>query len=520
MNKSFVKNIIMYLILFTVVIILLFIFMNNLVNYYLSNRFPYLSDLLVYEDRLKEDDYNTIPLNKFHNSEFLIYGDNYEVLFSTNRNLANIITPEQLVFINDYYDESYYMVYEKKIDNEDLYQIIKGRANDDGFYEYLGYAILDKEYNILDGDLFLDKTKLTVKEFNLIQGIHSKEDRIEKISYETNDKKKRTLVFVSKNINSSDYQKTVNKANQIWFWVIPFFLIIIGIFTYLVVKNIKNSIDPLKEAVKEYEKTNKFVIDKENVPKEFQKLVDSFQELFKKMKREEEKKNKFYLERQQIFANLSHDIKIPLTVIEGYSKAFLDNIVPKNKEKEYMEAINNKCDNATKILDSLLEFTMYDSDNFKINLVLKDFCEFLREYLASKYHEIELAGFNMKIEIPEYPINFLIDEMLMKRCLANLISNSLKYNKKGTTIYIKLEEKDNKIYLRFADNGIGIAKSLQDNLFEPFVSGDKSRGNKSGSGLGLAIVNKIVNIHKGNIKLNSNPKKPFKTEFIMEFDKP
>ena len=512
MNKSFVKNIIIYLVLFTGSIILLFIFMNNLVNYYLSNSFPYLSDLLEYEDRLKKDDFNTIPLNKFHNSEFLIYGENYEVLFSTSKELANIITPEQLVFINDYYDESYYMVYEKDVG----YQIIKGKYNEDGFYEYLGYALLDYDYNILEGDLFLGKSKLTTKEFNLIQGIHSKEDRIEKVSYETSNNSKRTLVFVSRNINSTDYQKTIERANQLWFCIVPLFLIIIGIFTYMVVKNIKNSLNPLREAILEYEKTNKFIIAKEKVPREFQKLVDSFSELFKKMKREEEKKNKFYLERQQIFANLSHDIKIPLTVIEGYSKAFLDGIVPKDKEKEYMLAINNKCEVATNILDSLLEFTMYESSSFKINMVNQDFAEYLRTYLASKYQEIELAGFKMIVKIPEYPLNFSFDEMLLKRCLANLISNSLKYNKKGTTIYVELWEENNKIYLRFADNGKGIDKKIVNDIFKPFVSGDVSRSNKSGSGLGL----EIVNMHQGKIKLLDNPKKPYKTEFIIEFDKP
>ncbi len=67
-----------------------------------------MEDILKYEDNLKNDDFTSLPLHKFQNSDFLIYNENGEVLFSTNKALNRIITPEELDFINDYYESSYY----------------------------------------------------------------------------------------------------------------------------------------------------------------------------------------------------------------------------------------------------------------------------------------------------------------------------------------------------------------------------------------------------------------------------
>lgn len=101
--------------------------------------------------------------------------------------------------------------------------------------------------------------------------------------------------------------------------------------------------------------------------------------------------------------------------------------------------------------------------------------------------------------------------------LDNLISNALKYNEKCTTIYFKLEKIKKTIRITFADNGNGINEELMDNIFNPFVSGDDSRGPSTGTGLGLSIVKRAVEINGGTIRIIRKPRKPYKTEFIIEF---
>ncbi len=476
-----------------------------------------MEDILKYEDNLKNDDFTSLPLHKFQNSDFLIYNENGEVLFSTNKALNRIITPEELDFINDYYESSYYHVYEKVVKNEIRYHIIKSTDNDSGYNGFLGYAVIDKEYNIIEGNLFPNITKLSERTFNLIRGFHSNNKNIEKLNYETTTKEKRTLVFLSKNISNAGVQKMLNRINKMWLYIIPLFLLVIIIYTYLLVRNIRFFLDPISDALEKYENNNKFILDEEMIPREFEKLIYNFKNLFSKLKKEEERKKKYYIERGRILANLSHDLKIPLTVIAGYSKAFLDEIVPKEKEKEYMMAIYNKCDTATNIINSLLDFTKYENNELKLNYEIVNLCEFLTKYLAQKYYEINLAKFNINVDILNEKILFRIDKLLITRMLDNIIANSLKYNKEGTTIYFKVEKLKKYVRIIIADDGKGIKKELKNNLFEPFISGDASRGPDAGTGLGLAIAKRVVEIHNGKIRIVGVPRKPYKTEFIIEF---
>lgn len=516
-NKSLIKNTIIYFILFITTILLTFFLANKLVDYFLDNSFLYIDDLLNYEEILRTDNFTKLPLYKFKNNNFLIYNEDFEVIYSTDSNLNNIIADEDLDFINDYYDYSYYTVYEKNIKNEKFYHIIKSKFSSSGTNEYVDFAFLDKDYNIVNGSLFGDKTSLTEREFNLIEGNHTKGISIEKASYETIDGEKRIIIFLSKELNPDELQKTLNHINQTWIYFIPLFLAIIIIYAYLIVSNIKKSLEPLNIALENYEKNNEFVIENSKISKEFIKLVYNFKRIFNKLKREEEKKNKLYQERARIFANLSHDLKIPLTVIEGYSKAFLDDIVPDNKKHLYLEAIYSKCEEATNVINSLLEFTKYENKGLDIHLEEVDLSEYFTTYLANKYNDIEISKFKLDVKIPNYKIIYNIDKKIMNRMLDNLISNALKYNEKCTTIYFKLEKIKKTIRITFADNGNGINEELMDNIFNPFVSGDDSRGPSTGTGLGLSIVKRAVEINGGTIRIIRKPRKPYKTEFIIEF---
>lgn len=516
-NKSLIKNTIIYFILFIATIILTFLLVNKLVDYRFDNSFLYIDDLLSYEDLLRNDEYDKLPLNKFKHNNFLVYNEDFEVLYSTDTQLNNIIVYEDLEFINDYYDSSYYTVYEKNIKNEKFYHIIKSKSSENGTNEYVDFAYLDRDYNILNGNLFGDRKSLTEREFTLIEGNHTKGISIEKASYETIDEEKRIIVFLSKELTTNELQKAINNINQTWIYFIPIFIAIILIYAYLIVSNIKKSLEPINIALENYEKNNEFSIENSKISKEFIRLIYNFKRIFNKLKREEEKKNEIYLERSRIFANLSHDLKIPLTVIEGYSKAFLDGIVPTNKERIYLEAIYNKCEEATNVINSLLEFTKYDNNGLDINLEDVNLSEYFTKYLANKYSDIEIAKFKLDVKIPSTKIIYKIDKKIMNRMLDNLISNALKYNEKGTTIYFKLEKIKKTIRITVADNGVGIKDELKDNIFNPFVSGDSSRGSNTGTGLGLAIVKRAVEINGGTIRLVKKPHKPYKTEFIVEF---
>lgn len=106
-----------------------------------------------------------------------------------------------------------------------------------------------------------------------------------------------------------------------------------------------------------------------------------------------------------------------------------------------------------------------------------------------------------------------MDSILFCRAIDNIINNSIKYNSKGTKIIINILREFDNIKITIGDNGIGISKELAVKIFEPFTTGDESRGTFHGSGLGLAITEKIIIAHNGKIELKTPPDEGYSVQF-------
>ena len=150
--------------------------------------------------------------------------------------------------------------------------------------------------------------------------------------------------------------------------------------------------------------------------------------------------------------------------------------------------------------------------NYNLELKEKDICIFLRNYMADKYNEIDLQGYELEVDIPEERIICNIDQVELSRAFENIINNSIKHNESGTIISCSLSRQEDYVKIILADNGCGIPEAIKKDIFDPFVVGEKSRS-KQGSGLGLAVSKKIINAHKGTISLIEPPRNHYKVEF-------
>ena len=279
------------------------------------------------------------------------------------------------------------------------------------------------------------------------------------------------------------------------------------------ISKIKSSLNELNKVINSYGENG--LKNDYHLPKEFESVVDSFESLMKKLKNVEKEKLKIYEDKQKVVANLSHDLKTPLTVVRGYSKAFLDGVVPKLKEKQYLETIYKKSIVATDAIDSLFMYAKFNHPEYSLNMENVDIVEFTKNYLAEKYSEIENNKMQLDIDIKIDKLNVNIDTKAFRRIYENLINNSIKYNKNGTTIYFKMwKSKD--LFISVGDNGIGIDKSIKDNIFEVFVTSNSARTSGNGTGLGLSIVKSLVEMHGGEIILVDKPKNGMKTEFLIK----
>ena len=249
-------------------------------------------------------------------------------------------------------------------------------------------------------------------------------------------------------------------------------------------------------------------------PREIRRIGESFDRFARQLEESEAERRRMDEARQKMIADISHDIKTPVTVICGGIDAICDGKVPPGEVEPTLRMIRRRADTLAQLADSFHEYAKVNHPAFLLHTERTDVGEFLREYLAAKYDEIALAGFTLETDIPETPLWCEIDRLQLTRALDNLLSNALRHNRLGTALFVDAAREETGIVLRLADNGEGIPPARRERIFEPFVTGDDAR-TSPGSGLGLSIARQILERHGGNLTLTAHPMPPRVTEFVL-----
>ena len=216
------------------------------------------------------------------------------------------------------------------------------------------------------------------------------------------------------------------------------------------------------------------------------------------IKEEKEQQLAYDKERNLLLSDIAHDIKTPITTLCSYSKALTDDLVQGEKRREYLDAIYNKSMRMNELITLLFEYVKMDSVGFELHREKCDLGEILRECTAVLYADFEECGIALQVEIPETPVYYSADRLQMMRAITNLLTNAVRYGRKGGKTLVKITE----YTITVADDGSEIDEELAEHIFEPFTRGDRARNTRGGSGLGLSIAFKIVQKHGGELKLN------------------
>ncbi|QVK17673.1 HAMP domain-containing histidine kinase [Mycoplasmatota bacterium] len=221
-------------------------------------------------------------------------------------------------------------------------------------------------------------------------------------------------------------------------------------------------------------------------------------------KKIEKENTKYNQERSMLFANITHDLKTPITTIMGFSKALYDDeVTDETEKKELLNSIYGKSIKVNELLDLMFQYTKLDGLDYEMKLKDQDVGRLIKEVIALHYNEFEEKNIEINIEIPERTIKRNLDHVQFSRAISNLLINAYRHNKSGSKVKVRLEE-DNEIKIIVADNGENISDEMKEDIFNPFICGDESRNSKGGSGLGLAITKKIVEKHGGKIFIDSD----------------
>jgi two-component system, OmpR family, phosphate regulon sensor histidine kinase PhoR len=223
--------------------------------------------------------------------------------------------------------------------------------------------------------------------------------------------------------------------------------------------------------------------------------------------------------RKDFVANVSHELKTPITSIKGFSETLLDGAMKDEATLEaFLRIILNESDRLQMLIEDLLDLSRIEQHGFHLNIEELDIVILLNEMITLLKGKAEGKNIVLHLAHEASPIFVKGDYSRLKQVFINLLSNAITYTPTGGYVEIDVKENEEKVYIQIKDTGIGIEKEEIPRIFERFYRIDKARSrNSGGTGLGLAIVKHIVEAHKGSISVTSVKDKG--TTFTISLEK-
>ncbi len=219
--------------------------------------------------------------------------------------------------------------------------------------------------------------------------------------------------------------------------------------------------------------------------------------------------------RQEFVANVSHELKTPMTTIAGYVDGILDGTIPPELQRKYMQIVSDETKRLSRLVRSMLDISQLQSEGGipeeKMNRF--DMSECLGMTLITFEQKILQKNICMEVDLPDHPVYTIANQDYISQVVYNLLDNAVKFCPDGQRIWLTVREGTDKMYVSVANDGPTIPPQELSLLFDRFHKIDKSRTRKQeGWGLGLYIVKTIVGLHGEDISVTS---KDGKTEFTF-----
>ena len=217
--------------------------------------------------------------------------------------------------------------------------------------------------------------------------------------------------------------------------------------------------------------------------------------------------------RQEFVANISHELKTPMTTISGFTNGILDGTIPPEKVNDSLQVISSETARLSRLVRRMLDVSALQARESVQSQVEFDISETVVQVMISLEGKIKNRQLDMDVHIPDDPVRVWGDPDGITQVCYNLLDNAAKFAAPGTAIAVTITTKGTKAYISVKNQGETIPPDELNMIFDRFHKSDRSRSiDKEGVGLGLYIVKTILNNHKENITVTS---KDGVTEFIF-----
>lgn len=214
-------------------------------------------------------------------------------------------------------------------------------------------------------------------------------------------------------------------------------------------------------------------------------------------------RKKLERERKNILAMFAHDMKNPIITSEGLVSRLIDEKTGKlsKKQQNYLKIIDANLHKVEMLISNFLEFSKFESKEYKPRTEVFDICNTLRKVIESSRIEAEKKNIQILIKNSDRPWPIQADAMMIERVITNLLGNAIKYSQPAGAITIDFSEAERDIFVHVTDSGVGIAAEHLPHIFDAFFRVNRET---SGTGLGLTISKSIIEAHRGKIWVKSS----------------
>lgn len=222
---------------------------------------------------------------------------------------------------------------------------------------------------------------------------------------------------------------------------------------------------------------------------------------------------------RQMVCNVAHDLRTPVTSIQGYARLLEKSLELSEKNLKYVSIIQNKSEHLSEQIEELLEYSILEFEEKEYKFEVLSLRRIIEQVLIEFVPMLEQQQMKFSIQGNKNELLFNCNQLLMVRLFENLFTNCVRYGNKGGRIIIELSEDIHTLKVSISNYGKTLTEEEIEHLFEAFYQGKDAKNYETKSkGLGLAIAQKVVLIHQGNIKVY-NESTTKKTTFSIEFHK-
>ena len=241
-------------------------------------------------------------------------------------------------------------------------------------------------------------------------------------------------------------------------------------------------------------------------PQEIEELALAFNNMASAIQKSE-------YQRQEFVANVSHELKTPMTTIGGYIDGILDGTIPPDRSRHYMQIVSDETKRLSRLVRSMLDISRLQGETIPEEKKTRfDIEECAGQVLITFEQKIMAKDLNVDVEIPDFPLYTFACQDYITQVIYNLLDNAVKFCPQGGDLGLYIRQAGNKIYVTVANQGNTIPPEELPLVFDRFHKLDKARTNRDGWGLGLYIVKTIVCSHGEDISVSS---KNGRTEFTF-----